>query len=93
MRRPGGRHYPGSIVAYLDEKLVWTVEFGSHRDHAIVAADEGVHDRVGDGLRDRELDVTRFAPPASAYSPTLLRASVTLAGRLWVSTQRRQIEA
>ena len=78
--RPGVRHYPGAVVRYLDEKFVWTVEFGSHRDHPVVAAHEGVHDGVADGLCNRELDVTAIRPPASAYSPTLLRASVTLPG-------------
>ena len=84
LRRTGGRHYPGAIVRYLDEKLIRTFDLGSHRDHAVLAAHESVHDRIADRLGNRELDVTAIRPPASAYSPTLLRASVTLPGWLRV---------
>lgn len=94
LRRTGGRHYPGAIVRYLDEKLIRTFDLGSHRDHAVVAAHESVHDRVAHGLGNRELDVTAIRPPGLrvlAHPPTSLGDTpwVTVSPQL----ERRQIEA
>ena len=82
LRSPGGPQYPRAIVRYLDEKLVRTFDLGSHRDHAVVAAHEGVHDRVADGLGNRELDVTAIRPPGLRV---LAHPSASLGDTPWVT--------
>lgn len=82
--RPGVRPYPGAVVRYLDEKFVWTVEFGSHRDHPVVAAHEGVHDGVADGLCNRELDVTAIRP---AGLRVLAHPPASLGDAPWVAVR------
>lgn len=63
--------YPEAEVRYLDHKFVGTGDHSSHRDHAIVATFEGVHDRVGSRLSDRELNVVaiRTAPVGVVTHP------------------------
>jgi hypothetical protein len=60
--RSSGRGYPEAEIGYLDYKPVGTVDLGSHRNRPIVPASERMDDRVGDRLRDRELDVVAVRP-------------------------------
>jgi hypothetical protein len=92
--RSGLRGYPGSLVDYLDNEAVGALDPGSHRDQAIVAAPEGVQDRVGDCLRDRELDVVAVRPPGRRVFG---HPCSSLGDALWVTTdpqfERRQLVA
>src|SRR5215213_3613973 len=52
---------PEAGVGYLDHEVVGTVDLSSHRDHAIIAPFEGVHDRVANRLSHRKLDVVAIS--------------------------------
>jgi hypothetical protein len=77
--RPGVRRNPKPEVGDLEHEAR-TLELRSHRDRAVIAVAKGVEDRVGDRLRDGELDVVPIDSPGLRVFGNLLRASVTLPG-------------